>query len=36
MSDLLADYPRADKAYHELIDAKGAVRPHWQRLFFFL
>ena len=33
MSDLLADYPRADKAYHELIDAKGAVRPHWQRLF---
>lgn len=33
MPELLADYPRADTAYHELLDAKGAVRPHWQRLF---
>jgi uncharacterized circularly permuted ATP-grasp superfamily protein/uncharacterized alpha-E superfamily protein len=33
MPDLLADYPRADAAYHELLDAQGQVRPHWRRLF---
>ncbi|MBB2493701.1 circularly permuted type 2 ATP-grasp protein [Aquipseudomonas ullengensis] len=33
MSDLLADYPHPDAAYHELLDAKGGVRPHWRRLF---
>ena len=32
MSDLLADYPRSAAAYHELLDAKGAVRPHWRQL----
>jgi uncharacterized circularly permuted ATP-grasp superfamily protein/uncharacterized alpha-E superfamily protein len=33
MPDLLADYPQPDAAYHELLDAKGAIRPHWRRLF---
>ncbi|QLC73758.1 circularly permuted type 2 ATP-grasp protein [Pseudomonas sp. LPB0260] len=33
MPDLLADYPLSDAAYHELVDAKGRVRPHWRRLF---
>lgn len=33
MPDLLADYPLNEAAYHELLDAKGAIRPHWRRLF---
>ena len=33
MPDLLADYPQPDAAYHELLDAKGGIRPHWRRLF---
>ena len=32
MPDLLADYPHSDAVYHELLDAEGAVRPHWQAL----
>ena len=32
MPDLLADYPRPDATYHEMLDAGGRVRPHWQRL----
>jgi len=36
MSDLLADYPRNAAAYHELLDAKGAVRPHWRQLLAHL
>ncbi|UTW09259.1 circularly permuted type 2 ATP-grasp protein [Pseudomonas benzenivorans] len=33
MPDLLADYPLSAASYHELVDAKGQVRPHWRRLF---
>ncbi|MVW76642.1 circularly permuted type 2 ATP-grasp protein [Pseudomonas xionganensis] len=33
MPDLLADYPLNPGAYHELLDADGQVRPHWQQLF---
>ena len=33
MHDLLADYPPPNGAYHELLDAKGNVRPHWRRLY---
>ena len=33
MHDLLADYPPPAGAYHELLDAKGNVRPHWRRLY---
>lgn len=33
MPDLLANYPQTDAAYHELLDSKGQVRPHWRRLF---
>ncbi|AYF89802.1 circularly permuted type 2 ATP-grasp protein [Pseudomonas sp. JS3066] len=33
MSELLANYPLTATAYHELLDAEGQVRPHWQRLF---
>ena len=33
MSELLDNYPLTATAYHELLDAEGAVRPHWQRLF---
>eukprot|EP01031_Cornospumella_fuschlensis_P047888 gene47888-58666_t len=33
MSDLLAHYPLTATAYHELLDANGDVRPHWQRLY---
>ena len=33
MPDLLADYPPPAGGYHELLDAKGKVRPHWRRLF---
>ncbi|ANI18632.1 molybdopterin oxidoreductase [Pseudomonas citronellolis] len=32
MSELLARYPLSATAYHELLDAAGGVRPHWQRL----
>ncbi|WP_374439372.1 circularly permuted type 2 ATP-grasp protein [Pseudomonas panipatensis] len=32
MSELLAHYPLTATAYHELLDAAGGVRPHWQRL----
>lgn len=32
MPDLLAAYPLTAAAYHELLDAKGQVRPHWRRL----
>ena len=33
MPDLLDRYPFTAGSYHEMLDAKGAVRPHWQRLF---
>ncbi|MGY4814880.1 circularly permuted type 2 ATP-grasp protein [Pseudomonas chlororaphis subsp. piscium] len=33
MSDLLDHYPLTAGTYHELLDASGAVRPHWRRLF---
>ncbi|MFJ7314111.1 circularly permuted type 2 ATP-grasp protein [Pseudomonas sp. NPDC098747] len=33
MPDLLDRYPLTAGTYHELLDAGGAVRPHWQRLF---
>ncbi|AKA26950.1 circularly permuted type 2 ATP-grasp protein [Pseudomonas chlororaphis] len=33
MPDLLAHYPLTADTYHELLDASGTVRPHWQRLF---
>ena len=36
MSDLLAHYPRSDTVYHELLDARGEVRPHWQALLAHL
>ncbi|HYQ38383.1 MAG TPA: circularly permuted type 2 ATP-grasp protein [Pseudomonas sp.] len=36
MSDLLAHYRRSDAVYHELLDAKGEVRPHWQALLAHL
>ncbi|MCQ4349072.1 circularly permuted type 2 ATP-grasp protein [Pseudomonas stutzeri] len=36
MSDLLADYPRSDAVYHELLDAEGEVRPHWRQLLAHL
>ena len=36
MSDLLAHYRRGDAAYHELLEADGAVRPHWQALIAHL
>jgi uncharacterized circularly permuted ATP-grasp superfamily protein/uncharacterized alpha-E superfamily protein len=36
MSDLLADYPRNAAVYHELLDASGRVRPHWQALLAHL
>ncbi|MCU0118079.1 circularly permuted type 2 ATP-grasp protein [Pseudomonas sp. B2M1-30] len=33
MPDLLDRYPLTAGTYHELLDASGAVRPHWRRLF---
>jgi uncharacterized circularly permuted ATP-grasp superfamily protein/uncharacterized alpha-E superfamily protein len=33
MPDLLDRYPLTAGTYHELLDAGGAVRPHWRRLF---
>ncbi|MBP5072746.1 circularly permuted type 2 ATP-grasp protein [Pseudomonas chlororaphis] len=33
MPDLLDHYPLTAGTYHELLDASGAVRPHWRRLF---
>ncbi|MDV7213382.1 circularly permuted type 2 ATP-grasp protein [Azotobacter beijerinckii] len=36
MSDLFADIPRDAATYHELFDASGKVRPHWQPMFTFL
>ncbi len=33
MSDLLDRYPLTAGTYHELLDASGAVRAHWRRLF---
>ncbi|MCY1396245.1 hypothetical protein D9M71_112100 [compost metagenome] len=33
MPDLLDRYPLTAGAYHEMLEADGAVRPHWQRLF---
>lgn len=33
MPDLLDRYPLTAGAYHEMLDAEGAVRPHWRRLF---
>ncbi|MGE8500468.1 MAG: circularly permuted type 2 ATP-grasp protein [Pseudomonas sp.] len=33
MPDLLANYPQTDAAYHELLDGKRQVRPHWRKLF---
>lgn len=32
MPHLLSDYPRAAAGHHELFDAEGRVRPHWQAL----
>lgn len=32
MSDLLAHFRRRDAVYHELLDAEGALRPHWRPL----
>lgn len=32
MPDLLAHYPYSPTVYHELLEAEGRVRPHWQRL----
>lgn len=36
MPDLLAPYPLTPGTYHEMLDAQGAVRPHWQRLYAHL
>ncbi|OLF56269.1 circularly permuted type 2 ATP-grasp protein [Pseudomonas chlororaphis] len=33
MPDPLDHYPLTAGTYHELLDASGAVRPHWRRLF---
>ena len=33
MPDLLDHYPLTPGTYHEMLDASGAVRPHWQRLY---
>jgi uncharacterized circularly permuted ATP-grasp superfamily protein/uncharacterized alpha-E superfamily protein len=33
MSDLLDRYPLSAGTYHEMLDASGAVRPHWLRLY---
>lgn len=33
MADLLDRYPHSEGTYHELLDASGGVRPHWQRLY---
>jgi uncharacterized circularly permuted ATP-grasp superfamily protein/uncharacterized alpha-E superfamily protein len=33
MPDLLVRYPLTAGTYHEMLDASGAVRPHWQRLY---
>lgn len=33
MPDLLDRYPLSPGTYHELLDASGAVRAHWRRLF---
>jgi uncharacterized circularly permuted ATP-grasp superfamily protein/uncharacterized alpha-E superfamily protein len=33
MPDLLDQYPLTPGTYHEMLDASGAVRPHWQRLY---
>jgi uncharacterized circularly permuted ATP-grasp superfamily protein len=33
MPDLLDRYPLSAGTYHEMLDASGAVRPHWERLY---
>jgi len=33
MPDLLDRYPLSAGTYHEMLDASGAVRPHWLRLY---
>ncbi|WP_426143025.1 circularly permuted type 2 ATP-grasp protein [Pseudomonas sp. DWP3-1-2] len=33
MPDLLDRYPLSAGTYHEMLEADGAVRPHWQRLY---
>ncbi|WP_166357840.1 circularly permuted type 2 ATP-grasp protein [Pseudomonas akapageensis] len=33
MPDLLDCYPLTAGTYHEMLEASGAVRPHWKRLF---
>ncbi|WP_110951046.1 circularly permuted type 2 ATP-grasp protein [Pseudomonas bohemica] len=33
MPDLLDRYPLSAGTYHEMLDASGAVRPHWQRFY---
>jgi uncharacterized circularly permuted ATP-grasp superfamily protein len=33
MPDLLDRYPLNAGTYHEMLEADGAVRPHWRRLF---
>lgn len=36
MPDLLDRYPLSEGTYHEMLDASGAVRPHWQRLYEYM
>ena len=33
MPDLLDRYPLTAGSYHEMLDASGAVRPHWLRFY---
>ncbi|WP_296259050.1 MULTISPECIES: circularly permuted type 2 ATP-grasp protein [unclassified Pseudomonas] len=33
MPDLLDRYPFCAGTYHEMLDASGAVRPHWRRFY---
>jgi uncharacterized circularly permuted ATP-grasp superfamily protein/uncharacterized alpha-E superfamily protein len=33
MPDLLDRYPLTPGTYHEMLDASGAVRPHWRMLY---
>ncbi|NBA95165.1 circularly permuted type 2 ATP-grasp protein [Pseudomonas sp. R5(2019)] len=33
MADLLDHYPLNAGTYHEMLDASGALRPHWRRMF---
>lgn len=33
MSNLLDRYPLSPAAYHEMLEADGALRPHWRRVY---